>query len=114
MNNSGCQLDDLYNHICAKSPHGIPRPEAEKLMLTLYCTLAILPKEFQALPLSKTNLATLFSKLAGIGKIIPNEGEANLPPELMEGGYWEDLAEQLFRGKIAPDYSFLERASTYV
>jgi len=48
-----CGMNDLYDHICRKCPHGIPYSEAVKLMLTLYCTLAILPKEFQNLPLSK-------------------------------------------------------------
>jgi hypothetical protein len=70
--------------------------------------------EFQNLPLSKTKLAELFSKLAVNGKIVPDNGESAIASEVTKSDHWEDLASKLFRSQIAPDLSFLSRASNYV
>jgi len=59
-------------------------------------------------------LAKLFSKLAASGKIVPDEVTSVIPFNLTQPDYWEDLASKLFRGDIAPDYSFPSRASKFV
>ena len=113
--NGTYSMEQLYDHIVAKSSDGIRYSEAIQLMLCLYCTLDILPKEFRKLNLSKVELAQLFSKLAVNGKILPEEGATNPPcAELFQTDYWEDLTRKLLQGQIALDPSFLERASQYV
>jgi hypothetical protein len=107
-------MDALYNHIAAKCERGIPLSEATRLMLTLYCTLGILPKELQGLKLSKVELGETFARLAGDGIIIPEENEKNLSKELLSPAYWVEVTQKLFRGEIQPDLSFLDRASRYV
>lgn len=107
-------MNELYQHISTKSPLGIPYSEAVKLMLTLYCTLAILPKEMQKLPLTKEALSEMFSRLATDGKIVPDEGDQAVPSDGARIEHWVDLAMKLFRGQTAPDMSFPARASKYV
>jgi hypothetical protein len=104
----------LYDHIVTKSPLGVTYSEAIKLMLCLYCTLNPLPAELQKLKLSKGALAEIFSKLATNGKILLDEEEQILPSDITSTRHWEDLTWKLLHDQIAPDLSFLARASRYV
>lgn len=112
-------MDVLLDHIANKSPGGIPYPEAVQLMLWLYVTLDILPKEFRGLALTRQQLALLFSKLTANGLILLDDagvssgvGVALSDPTRPE--HWEQLAECLIRGKINLDDSFFQRAHRYV
>lgn len=112
-------MDILLEYIAKKSPRGIPYPEAVQLMLLLYGTLDILPKQFRSLALSRKRLAVLFSNLTARGLV--RFGDAELSGDGVASAsdptrpeHWEQLVERLIRGRITMDDSFLERASQYV
>jgi hypothetical protein len=107
-------MDALYNHIVKTCERGIPFSEATRLMLTLYCTLGILPKDLQGLKLSKIELGDTFARLAANGIIIPDEVEKTLSKEPQLPAYWVELTQKLSRSEIQADLSFLDRASSYV
>jgi hypothetical protein len=112
-------MDVLLDHIANKSPGGIPYPEAVQLMLLLYVTLDILPRELRGLALTREQLALLFSKLTAKGLILLDDagvssdvGVALSDPTRPE--HWEQLAKCFIRGDITLDDSFYERAHQYV
>lgn len=107
-------MDDFYEHICKKSPNGIPYSEAVQLLLWTFLTVGYIPKEFQQLPLNKSHLAMLFSRLSVNGKIITGVSDKAYAAEITHPEHWENLVESLLQRKVTLDESFLGRFDRYV
>lgn len=112
-------MEKLFEHINAKSSSGIPYSDAVQLMLCIYCTLDVLPKEFHTIKLTRQELANLFSKLSAVGKIVlgPKTDTAEvgtLSDKIIRQDHWDGLIKKLLLGQLSLDDSFLSRVAIYV
>jgi len=117
-------MERLFNHIRRQCGGHLPYEEAVQLMLWLYCSVELLPEKFRDLPLSRENLAFLFSKLSSRGIIsLPEDLRSGLPEPLhhrpgtsdaSEPDHWEGHIWRLLRKKVELDDSFPVRAHLYL
>lgn len=107
-------MDNFYGNICRKATNRIPYDEAVQLMLWMFLTLGYIPKQFQGLELSKADLAILFSKLSGNGKIIIGQADNVRVDEIARPEHWKNLVERLLQRAITLDETFPQRFGCYV
>jgi hypothetical protein len=112
-------VKELLEYICKKNPDGIPYPDAVQVILWIYCTLDVLPEEFQELPLTRTELSKLFAKLGAVGLIreTPEAGRAGkqvFRGEWSQDRHWDAVIINLLRGELVLDDGFRTRIKSYV
>ncbi len=100
-------MRDLYEHLRARNPRGLPRDDAVQLFIWLFCSSSILPVSLRHERITKDVLVDVFERLECDNLIFPRSS----PESLVD---WSDLVSSFLLGRIDFDLASEERISRYL
>ncbi len=112
-------MEKLFKHISETSKGAIPYNDAVQLMLWIYCTLEVLPRQFRDLRLSRAELAALFSKLSAVGKVeiepVATACDATAAADdPTQQEHWDRLISKLLLKEIPLEEAFRAKLTIYL